>query len=298
MNIVRKAASIFLCFACLQVHGQAARPDLKMLAEIADDIALPSKVDALSFFSRPKLAVYKPAGQGPFPALVIVHQCGGLRSSTSPWQNQSILAWARTAVERGYVALVADSLGPRGIDSVCERSRGGLNWARGVKDAFQAAAHLRTFDFVDPQRLYLIGFSWGASIGLLASNKQWAEALSDAGARFAAVASFYPRCHGGATLADSFVGHDIDRPLLVLAGELDAETPAAECIKRLEAAKSQGAPVQWHVYPQVTHCWDCKNLDGYTKVVEGRTVSYSYSSEATKDSAERVFSFFAAVAPR
>jgi hypothetical protein len=43
---------------------------------------------------------------GPFPALVLVHTCGGLRPE--------IQDWTKNALARGYVAFVIDSLGPRG----------------------------------------------------------------------------------------------------------------------------------------------------------------------------------------
>jgi dienelactone hydrolase len=209
-----------------------------------------------------------------------------------------VLSWARAAVERGYVVLVIDSLGPRGIDNVCSGPKGGLNWPRGVKDVLQAAAHLDSFDFVDGRRVFLVGFSWGASVGLLASSRQWAAALSDSGKRFTAVAALYPNCQGAATLSDAFVAPDIDRPLLVLTAGLDNETPSSECIGRLESALQRGAPVRWHEYNQATHCWDCRNLDGYTKTVRGQVVAYKFSPEVTSDSLARVFSFFAEAAPR
>ena len=75
-------------------------------------------------------------------------------------------------------------------------------------------------------------------------------------------------------------------------GEVDNETPAEECVAQLSPLKAAGAPVEWHVYPQTTHCWDCKNLDGYSKTdVRGNRVTYRYSKEVTDDSARRAFQF-------
>jgi dienelactone hydrolase len=105
----------------------------------------------------------------------------------------SMLNWAKEAVERGYVALLIDSLGPRSVDTVCMGPRGGVNFPRGVKDALQAADHLRKFDFVDKKRIALAGYSWGAMVGVLASGRLWGTTLSP-GERFAAVVSFYPGC--------------------------------------------------------------------------------------------------------
>ena len=53
-----------------------------------------------------------------------------------------------------------------------------------------ALEHLQRFDFVDQSRIGLMGFSWGAMVGLLVNSRAVAEALSPSG-RFASVASFY-----------------------------------------------------------------------------------------------------------
>ena len=75
-------------------------------------------------------------------------------------------------------------------------------------------------------------------------------------------------------------------------GELDNETPAGECVEKLKAAKAAGAPVEWHVYPETTHCWDCRQLDNFSKVdMCGNRVTYRYSEDVTRDSARRMFEF-------
>src|SRR5438105_2650861 len=44
---------------------------------------------------------YRPRGDGPFPAVVLLHGCGGVSPSTRQWGR-----WFRA---HGYVALVVDS---------------------------------------------------------------------------------------------------------------------------------------------------------------------------------------------
>ena len=61
------------------------------------------------------------------------------------------------------------------------------------KLAFQALEHLQRFDFVDQNRVGLMGFSWGAMVGLLASSRSVAATFSPS-RRFASVVSFYPAC--------------------------------------------------------------------------------------------------------
>jgi dienelactone hydrolase len=283
-------ASLFACAAA----AQGWTPErIAAGARLAPDLTYPAQPSALSGFSGPQMALYKPEGDGPFPALVLLHQCGGLRGARQ-WQNMSMLEWARTAVGRGYVVLMVDSLGPRNVETVCMGPRNGVSFLRGARDALRGGAHLATLPYVDKERIAMAGYSWGAMVATLASSAQWAGALGD-GFRFRAAAAFYPGCFGIAPPnAPSYeiVNNDIDRPLLVLMGGQDTETPASECAPRLERAQAAGAPVRSHVYPEATHCWDCRNLDGLRKVdVRGAQVSYRYDAALTRDSEQRLFDF-------
>jgi dienelactone hydrolase len=154
-------------------------------ATMAPDLTFPVISDAANDLSLPHMAMLKPAGDGPFAAIVLLHQCAGL--------NPAVLAWARKAIARNYVVLVVDSLGPRGVKSVCYGPQAGVNLFRGVRDALQAAEQLRRQPFVEKDRIALVGFSWGAMVGLLASSSHYAKALK-IGPGFTTVASLYPGC--------------------------------------------------------------------------------------------------------
>ena len=52
-----------------------------------------------------------PAGRGPFPAVVILHGCGGL--------SPQLERWSRWFADRGYVGMVVDSFGPRKVKGDC-----------------------------------------------------------------------------------------------------------------------------------------------------------------------------------
>lgn len=288
-------ASFLLLLQLGTAQAQSLREALLTATKLAPDLELPTEPSYLGAFSAPKLALYRPDGAGPFPALVLLHQCSGLRSANGGWQNMSVLGWAKEAVSRGYVALVLDSLGPRSVDSVCMSDKGGVNFPRGVRDAHQAAQHLRTLPYVDPNRIGFAGFSWGAMVGLLSGGESWGSAMS-AGTRFSAIVAFYPGCFEiRAPSGRSFpiVNMDIEVPTLVLMGDQDTETPSAECTSRLKLVEASGGPVEWHVYPGMTHCWDCQNLNGLRKTDwRGTAVEYRYNHEASKDSADRMFVFF------
>lgn len=298
----RLLALLAFLLAAPVLHAQDApwsADRVRASAHLAPDLSYPTEPSRIGMFSSPQMALYKPDGDGPFPALVIQHQCGGLRGGR--WQNQAILDWAKTAVAHGYVALVVDSLGPRSVETVCGGPRNGVNFGRGTRDALLAGAHLRSLPFVDKERIALAGYSWGAMNAVLASGKRWGEALGE-GFRFRAAVAFYPGCF---TLRPAnapgyeIVNADIDRPLLVLMGGQDTETPAAECTGKLEPLKAAGAPVTLHLYPQATHCWDCRNLHNFSKVdSRGNNVTYRYDEAVHKDSEQRLFDFLAQQMPR
>lgn len=255
----------------------------------AKDLEFPTEVSDIAFEGTPRLAMFKPNGNGPFPGLVLAHQCGGLRN------NESMLNWARKAVDRGYAVLLLDSLGPRGVDSVCKGPKGDVFQSRGANDALQAARHLRNQPFVDKNRIAYAGYSWGGGNGLLLASRQSASMLGMSDYRFDAVVSFYPPCNNYPTNGASpytMIMSGIDRPLLVLLGGRDNETPPEECVNDLTPQKQAGAPIEWHLYPEATHCWDCIQWNGSRKTdIRGSTVEYIYDEAITQDSGKRMFDF-------
>lgn len=262
-------------------------------ATISPDLVLPDVAETVDRLTSPRMALIKPAGSGPFPAIVLLHQCSGL--------NVAVAAWARAAVSHGYVVLIVDSLGSRSVKSVCFGPQHGVNFFRGARDALQAAEDLRRLPYVDPQRVALVGFSWGAMVGLLAASSHYVGALKS-GPGFAAVASFYPGCFRITPKERppyDLVNEDVSRPLLILMGDADTETPAQECLDKLEIVKRGGTPVEWHLYAGATHCWDCQHRDGFSKIdARGSHVTYHFRQDVTDDSRRRLFEFLDRAMPR
>ncbi|MBK6006583.1 dienelactone hydrolase family protein [Ramlibacter ginsenosidimutans] len=283
------AVLLLLTLWAASTGAQTLDPDAtRAMADRNKDLTFPSEPREPSLFARTSNVIWRPAGSGPFPAVVIHHSCGGIRAE--------IWDWASRAVREGYVVMVLDSLGPRGVKLNCTPPTA-VSIQRGVKDAFQALEHLQKLPAVDPKRVVHLGFSWGAMVGELASSAEVASILS-AGPRFAAVASAYPICHLPASKTFpndfDFLRHDVDTPLLLLLGEDDTEAPVKFCTPQLEALKAKSAPVEWHVYPNTTHCWDCSSMDNFRKTdFQGNSVVYRYSADTTEDSAKRIFEFFA-----
>lgn len=290
----------FLCFLAASGFaasgvGPTAAQGLtaeQFAATLAADLELPTGTSSPESLTRGKTTLLAPAGNGPFPAVVILHQCGGL--------NPTVFEHAREALSRGYVALVLDALKPRQVDSVCYGPRNGVNFFRGARDALLAADHLRTLPNVDPARVALVGFSWGAMVGLITASGVHRNNLRIDSA-FDAVVAHYPGCFSISAPEGrryEILNEGIDVRTLMLMGELDLETPAEECVRKLQPLLAHKAPIESHIYPGLTHCWNCKQIDGRRKIdARGTVVSYQYDAAATADATDRTFEFLQRAMP-
>src|SRR4051794_36604010 len=68
--------------------------------------------DALKDGARLKGFVYRPAGKGPFPAIVAMHSCDGLGSADSPVAAR-YSDWGERLAAAGFVVLFPDSFASR-----------------------------------------------------------------------------------------------------------------------------------------------------------------------------------------
>ncbi|HYA29548.1 MAG TPA: hypothetical protein VEI95_12080, partial [Acidobacteriota bacterium] len=77
--------------------GEVTPTDAQLLraSSQAADLEFPAQPSALTLVEIPRMAVFKPDGNGPFPGLVLMHSCGGLGVERRP--NRSILRWVREA---------------------------------------------------------------------------------------------------------------------------------------------------------------------------------------------------------
>jgi dienelactone hydrolase len=95
----------------------------------------------------------KPEGDGPFPAIVLLHgwcghEFGKLRSE----------AWSNRLVDWSYVTLQLDSIGPRNASNDCSDKTYAFSMALArVRDAYDAKSHLSKLPFVDRNRIALMG---------------------------------------------------------------------------------------------------------------------------------------------
>ena len=245
--------------------------------------------------------IAKPDGAGPFPAVVIMHDCSGLgpRSSGAPGR------WARELVGRGYVVIMPDSFTTRGFPhGVCtdaSRSRDDVSPARRVRDAYAALAHLRALPYVDGAHVGLMGGSHGGSTTLasMVAPESDADLLAkDRRAGFTAAVALYPGCVAShRTWSNPGVYRPV-APLLILIGEKHDWTPAEPCRQLTEAARQAGYAVTIKIYPGAYHSFDSNYPVRYVasrvnaNAPGGRGATTGGDPSAWADSIREVAAFF------
>lgn len=259
-------------------------------------------------------ALFKPGGPGPFPAVVIMHDCSGIgpRSSGAPER------WARELMGRGYVVLIPDSFTTRGYaGGVCTNpapNRNEVSPFRRVGDAYAALAYLRTLPYVDGTWVGLMGGSHGGSTTLasmVAPESDSAYLAREKRAGFAAAVALYPACAapygrwlgsrkaGSGGAITEYVGeYEPIAPLLILIGENDDWTPAEPCRKLTETAQQAGYPVRIKIYPGALHSFDSARPIRYigervnVNSPTGRGATTGGDPHAWADSIREVAAFF------
>jgi hypothetical protein len=105
---------------------------------------------------EPKLLGYlaRPTGEGPFPAVVVLHGCGGFSSGGSLQLADQL------------IALMVDSLTPRGLTTAC-----GGPFIDQPGDAYAALRYLSQQSFVAPERVAVLGNSMGGYSALYAIDR-------------------------------------------------------------------------------------------------------------------------------
>lgn len=216
-----------------------------------------------------------PAGNAPFPAVILLHGCGGRDRA-----NGTLLPrheeWAELLLAKGYAVLLPESFASRGKGSQCAvRERAILPWRERRADVEGARDFLRARPGIAPARLALLGWSHGGSTVLASAD------LSG----FSAFVAFYPGC--GRALRRG--GWAPVAPLLLLIGDADDWTPAAPCRALASAA---GPRVTFVEYPGAYHDFDAPDLPvrlrtGLAFSVRGDGSAHVGTDQAARADAQR-----------
>ncbi len=180
----------------------------------------------------------RPQGAGPFPAIVLLHECAGIKSYQDVWADR-FASW-------GYVAFQVDSFGSRGISAICTDLDIILNTVpKRTQDAYNAKSYLLGLPFIDRNRIIVMGWSHGGNTVLSVVDQKREDP-------FRSAIAFYPYC--------SRMLFDFNAPLLILIGEKDDWTPANMCSMRMRSGQT-GHEVILKIYPDSHHGFDGEGLD-------------------------------------
>ena len=216
----------------------------------------------------------RPAGPGPFPAVVLLHSCSG------NWKKLDE-RWGRQIAPWGYVTLTVDSFGPRGIEETC----GNGTPADMAFDAYRALDFLVRQHAVDPDRVAVLGFSQGGWLALSSVEQGVVEHSSSN--KFRAAAAFYPNCRT--------IQGNLTVPALIMIGALDDWTSVEGCRRLAEgnddygvARKREGAPIKLIVYPGAYHAFNSPALKT-PKELFGHRLEYNLAAAEQSAVALRAF---------
>jgi dienelactone hydrolase len=210
----------------------------------------------------------------PAPAVVLLHSCHGNWKRIDERWGKRIASW-------GYVVLTVDSLGPRGLKTCDGRAP-----KDSATDAYRALNFLVSDQFVDPNRVAVIGFANGGRVALMSVERGYLEQASPT--KFRAAVAFYPSCL-------NFKG-EMTAPALILIGELDDWALAKECRNMVERRddwgisrqKDKDVPIKLMVFPGAYHAFDAPQLTT-PLLLKGHHLEFNQSATDQASEALREF---------
>jgi dienelactone hydrolase len=206
----------------------------------------------------PGLTLVTPPGPGPFPTVLLIHGCGGLRAASGP--NPIMDEYARSAVEAGWAAGILDSYGPRGWDPVwarrmvCTGVR--LQGFVRVADVLAGIDLLEADPRVDTRHLRIASWSHGGwAVGDLVSLRDPGDgSFRRTMDGVEAIYFTYPYC--GFNAQGGRRDWTWRGGVRMVFAERDTVQGIAGCKPMVERARKAGATVETVIYPGVTHAFD------------------------------------------
>lgn len=208
----------------------------------------------------------RPAGEGPFPTIVVVHEWWGL----SDWVEEN----TRRLAGLGYVAFAVDLYGGKVTDDPGEAHElmRALDDGEAVADLKGAVSYLKTRPFVaKDQKLGTIGWCMGGKLARLL-----AQSSGDVGPTVI--------CYGSVVTEEEQIARLRGKPVLGIFGATDRGIPAAKVQEfgELLQANSKDTPVKIRVYEGAGH--------GFM-----RPGGPQHNADAAKEAWEEIVAFFTSI---
>lgn len=225
------------------------------------------------------------------PAVVIVHGSAGIDSRGG--------FYAEALNRAGIATLEIDLWAPRGwLGGVTGRPRG---VPETLPDAYGALKFLSEQAHIDPARIGIMGFSWGAVVTMLTATAPYTNQYTGGALRFAAHAPNYPVCwvynHVPGYEFAAFTG----APVFIQAGELDAYDHPDTCPSLVASLPPVDQTfISTVVYKGATHAWDRLQppmtvTDPFSHLGQGGQVLFSPNPPVAARSRRATVRFFEAV---
>lgn len=236
--------------------------------------------------------LFPPAGTGPHAAIVMLHGRAGPYSSlakgvySAETLSKRHVQWGTFWAERGYIALLVDSFGPRGYaegfprGSYEDRPAAVSEQTVRPLDAYGALRYLRGRRDVIANRIGVQGWSNGG-MTVLVTMSDAAPGIDRPTPQtgFRAALAEYPGCG-----MDAIKGpYHAYAPLLMMIGSADEEVSPERCEEFAKRARSSGSHLEAIVYPGAEH-----NFDDPGK----RKQANPANRRATEDAMRRAEEFF------
>ncbi len=256
--------------------------------------AVPKTVHFESEDHKTKLVGYlfEPAGGGRHPAVVMLHGRAGPYSSAAKgvYNAETLskrhLEWGNFWAERGYVALLVDSFGPRGFPegfpAGSYENRPATVSEQTVRplDAYGALRYLRGRKDVIPDRVGVQGWSNGG-MTVLVTMSQHPPGIENPSPEtgFRVALAEYPGC-GMEAVSGEYLPY---AHLLLEVASADAEVSPKKCASFAARAKRAGADLEFVEFEGAEH-----NFDDPGKKKQSNPANQA-ATEETMKRAEQLF---------
>ncbi|SDG26024.1 dienelactone hydrolase family protein [Pelagibacterium luteolum] len=207
-----------------------------------------------------------PGGEGPYPAVIILHGSSGAGS-------MGYRDWETRLNAAGFATLLVDSYTARGVEEIFS-DQGRLGEFYAVYDAYRAADALARHAAIDPGRIAVLGFSRGG-IGALYSAMDRFAFLYGPAEPLAAHVPFYPPCNFA--LEDPL--QTTGAPIRLFHGEADDWNPLAACERYIAALAAAGTNAEITTYPDASHAFDNSAAPAFFVVGEAQTSRACFRTE-------------------
>lgn len=250
-------------------HTEAMNPAIDPKNLVESEVVRYKSYDGLEIPS----ILYKPKGasaENPAPALVFVH--GGPGGQTRTGYN----AMVQHLVNHGYAVLGANNRGSSGYGKTFFHMDDKKHGEDDLQDIVMGRAYLESLDWVDKDRIGIIGGSYGGfmvmaalafepeafDVGInifgvtnwvrtLASIPPWWESFKEA---------LYDEMGDPATdgerhrrISPLFHAENITKPVLVIQGANDPRVLQVESDEMVAALRENGVPVEYVLFPDEGH---------------------------------------------